>query len=51
MREWRGLKPAAEEAVVQLKSNARRQAREDKARKAQVCVYACLCEYENAVML
>uniref|UniRef100_A0A7S3QMH8 Strawberry notch AAA domain-containing protein n=1 Tax=Dunaliella tertiolecta TaxID=3047 RepID=A0A7S3QMH8_DUNTE len=32
--EWRGLKPAAEEAVVELKSRARRQAREEKARKA-----------------
>eukprot|EP00983_Pelagomonas_calceolata_P077698 1153963-Pelagomonas_calceolata.AAC.4 len=36
VREWRRLKPAAEEAVVQLKSQARRKAREEKARKAQV---------------
>ncbi|KAF5829652.1 hypothetical protein DUNSADRAFT_15693 [Dunaliella salina] len=35
VREWRRLKPAADEAVVQLKSQARRKAREDKARKAQ----------------
>lgn len=34
--EWRELKPAADEAVEQLKSQARRQARMDKARKAQV---------------
>ena len=30
------LKPTAEEAVIQLKVQARRRAREDKARKAQV---------------
>ncbi len=36
VREWRRLRPAADEAVVQLKAQARRQAREDKARKAQV---------------
>lgn len=44
VREWRGLPPAADEAVEKLKVEARRQAREDKARAALVSlVLGCFC--------